>query len=164
MRNHIKFLSWRGNHAVPNCQVMSGSMMLLWDLPHVLPAGQDVPTALPCSCICPRRAAREHQGGSYRNCQMLDADFQLAFGFVLWQGFVTPPASQVLALLTAAFPAPGHVGSPARTDSWEWAALPGEGMGYRQVGFGFSGADLPLLFSSDGWGSFLAPLQMLFSS
>lgn len=54
--------------------------------------------------------------------------------------------------------------SPARTDSWEWAALPGEGMGYRQVGFGFSGADLPVSFSSDCWGSFLAPLQMLFSS
>lgn len=54
--------------------------------------------------------------------------------------------------------------SPARTDSWEWAALPGEGMGYKQVGFGFSDADLPVSFSSDCWGSFLAPLQMLFSS
>lgn len=121
MRNHIKFLSWRANHDVPNCQVMSGSMIMHWDLPRVLPVGPDVPTPLPCSCICPQRAAHEHWGGSYRSCQMLDADFKLAFGFVLWQGFVTPPASQVPALLTAAFPAPGDVGSVSATEpSQDW--------------------------------------------
>lgn len=47
---------------------------------------------------------------------MLDADFKIAFGFVLCQRFVTPPGSQVPALFTPAFPAPGHMGSMSATE------------------------------------------------
>lgn len=78
MSNHIKFLSWKGNHGVPSCQMMSGSMVMLWGLPQVLPAEQDVPTPLPSSCICPPRAAQALREGSYRSCQMLVADFEIA--------------------------------------------------------------------------------------
>jgi len=52
------------------------------------------------------------------------ADFKIAFGFVLCQGFVTPPASEVPAILTPAFPAASVrlPQSPPGTDSWERAA------------------------------------------
>lgn len=97
------------------------SMIRLWGLHHVLPAEQDVPTPLPNSCLRPQRAAQERRGGSHRTCQMLVADFKIAFGFVLCQGFVTPPASQVPALLTPAFPATGHVASVSATEpSQDW--------------------------------------------
>lgn len=165
MSNHIKFLSWRGNHGVPNCQMMSGSMIMLWGLPHVLAAEQVVPTPLPSSCICPPRAAQDHWEGSYRSCQMLVADFEIAFGSVLCQGFVTPPASQVPALLTA----PGLVGShgaqPGLTAGSGQPSL-GRGWGTSRWALDFLG--LTCSFSSKCWGSFLAPLLapllMLFSS
>lgn len=57
------------------------------------------------------------------------ADFKIAFSFVLCQGFVTPPAGKVPAILTPAFPAAKRTASvrlprnPPGTDSWERAAL-----------------------------------------
>lgn len=57
------------------------------------------------------------------------ADFKIAFGFELCQGFVTPPASEVPAILTPAFPAAKRMvsvclpWSPPGTDSWKRAAL-----------------------------------------
>lgn len=70
------------------------------------------------------------------------ADFKIAFSFVLCQGFVTPPASEVPAILTPAFPAAKRAArlrlppSPPGTDSWERAApslLKGWGTGRRDT-------------------------------
>lgn len=166
MSNHIKFLSWRGSHSLPNCQVMSESMIMLWGLSHVLPAEQDVPTPLPFSWICPKeqhRNTEEALRGAVK-CLMLilklllvlcsakDLSHLLAARCLLFSLLLSLPQGTWGACLPR---------SPARTDSWEWAP-PGEGKGYKQVGFGFSGANLPVLCSSDRWGS--SPLKMLFSS
>lgn len=69
--------------------------------------------------------AHEHRGGSFQSCQMPDADFKIAFGFVLCQEFLTPPASEVLAvLIPLSLPwSTRRVCVCPGTDSWERAAL-----------------------------------------
>lgn len=62
------------------------------------------------------------------------ADFKAVFGFVLCQGFVTPPGDEVPVILTPAFPAAKHAASvrlpwsSPGTDSWERASLFAEGI------------------------------------
>lgn len=167
MSNHIKFLSRKGNHGVPNWQMMSGSMIMLWGLPHVLAAEQDVPTPLPSSCICPPRAAQDQR----RLLQELSNAccwFWNCFSFCALPRICHTSCQPGACSSHCCFPCPRARGERvchgARPGLTAGSGQPSLGKGWAMSRWALDLLGLTCSFSSECWGSFLAPLQMLSSS
>lgn len=169
MSNHITFLSWKGNRGVPNCQMKSGSMIMLWGLPLFFLLNRVFPHLSPAPAPAleeQHKNTKEALTGTVK-CLLLILKLLLVSCSAKDLSHLLPARCLLFSLLLSLPQGMWRVclpQSPARAESWEWAALPGEGMGYKQGEFGFSDADLPVPFCSDCSGSFLAPLQKLFSS
>lgn len=149
MSNHITFLSWKGNRGVPNCQMKSGSMIMLWGLPLFFLLNRVFPHLSPAPAPAleeQHKNTKEALTGTVK-CLLLILKLLLVSCSAKDLSHLLPARCLLFSLLLSLPQGMWRVclpQSPARAESWEWAALPGEGMGYKQGEFGFSDADLPI--------------------